>query len=110
LNFATITLCVASQRVFIVAVVYFVINSVRKLLDTASYVHPHVLPAPNYLNIKVDSSSFVCGNVRKSDIVCMAALKIEAENLPMRVIIIGVTSSASTQTQHKMAQVSGYSD
>jgi hypothetical protein len=33
-SFAAITLCVASQRVFIVAVVYFVIDSVRKLLDT----------------------------------------------------------------------------
>jgi hypothetical protein len=31
-SFATITLCVASQRVFIF--VYFVIDSVRKLLDT----------------------------------------------------------------------------
>jgi hypothetical protein len=36
-SFAAITLCVASQRVFI-AVVYFVIDSVRKLLDTPSYV------------------------------------------------------------------------
>jgi len=35
--FAAITLCVASQRVFIV-VVYFVIDSVRKLLDTSSLV------------------------------------------------------------------------
>jgi hypothetical protein len=35
-NFAAITLCVASQRVFIV-VAYFVIDSVRKLLDTLSY-------------------------------------------------------------------------
>jgi hypothetical protein len=35
-NFVTITLCVASQRVFIF-VVYFVIDSVRKLLDTPSY-------------------------------------------------------------------------
>jgi hypothetical protein len=34
---AAITLCVASQRVFII-VVYFVIESVRKLLDTSSYV------------------------------------------------------------------------
>jgi hypothetical protein len=34
-SFVAITLCVASQRVFIV--VDFVINSVRKLLDTASY-------------------------------------------------------------------------
>jgi hypothetical protein len=36
--FADITLCVASQRVFIVVVVvYFVLDSVRKLLDTQSY-------------------------------------------------------------------------
>jgi hypothetical protein len=35
-SFAAITLCVASHRVFIV-VVYFVIDSVRKLLDTSSY-------------------------------------------------------------------------
>jgi hypothetical protein len=37
MNFAAITLCVASQRVFVV-VVYFVIDSVRKLLDTPSYI------------------------------------------------------------------------
>jgi hypothetical protein len=35
-SFAAITLCVASQRVFIV--VYFLIDSVRKLLDTPSYI------------------------------------------------------------------------
>jgi hypothetical protein len=34
---AAITLCVASERVFIV-VVYCVIDSVRKLLDTRRYV------------------------------------------------------------------------
>jgi hypothetical protein len=33
-SFAAITLCVASQAVFIVVVVHFVIDSVRKLLDT----------------------------------------------------------------------------
>jgi hypothetical protein len=32
-SFAAITLCVASQRVFIV-VAHFIIDSVRKLLDT----------------------------------------------------------------------------
>jgi hypothetical protein len=37
-SFVAITLCVASQRVFI-NVVYFVIDSVRKLLDTPSYIH-----------------------------------------------------------------------
>jgi hypothetical protein len=36
-SFATITLCVASQRIFIIIVVYFVIDSVWKLLDTSSY-------------------------------------------------------------------------
>jgi hypothetical protein len=37
-SFAAITLCVASQRVFNVVSVYFVIDSVPKLLDTPSYV------------------------------------------------------------------------
>jgi hypothetical protein len=37
-SFAAITLCVASQRVFIVVIVYFVTTQVRKLLDTPSYV------------------------------------------------------------------------
>jgi hypothetical protein len=37
-NFAVIALCVASQRVFIVVRVYFVIDTVRKLWDTRSYV------------------------------------------------------------------------
>jgi hypothetical protein len=32
-SFAAITLCVASQTVFIIVIVYFVIDSVRKLLD-----------------------------------------------------------------------------
>jgi hypothetical protein len=38
-SFATMTLCVASQRVFII-VAHFVIDSVRKLLVTPSYVNP----------------------------------------------------------------------
>jgi hypothetical protein len=38
MSFAAITLCVASQRMFIVVIVYFVIGSVRKLLDTQSYI------------------------------------------------------------------------
>jgi len=38
MSFAAITLCVASQRVFIVISVYSVIDSVRKLLDTLSYI------------------------------------------------------------------------
>jgi len=42
-SFAAITLCVASQRVFIV--VHFVIDSVRKLLDTPWYNELHNLYA-----------------------------------------------------------------
>jgi hypothetical protein len=39
-GFAAITLCLASQRVFVVVVVvYFVIDSVRQLLDTPSYMN-----------------------------------------------------------------------
>jgi len=36
-TFAAITLCIASQRVSIVVSVYFIIDSVRKRLDTPSY-------------------------------------------------------------------------
>jgi hypothetical protein len=36
-SFVAITLCVASQRVFVVVSVYFVIDTVRKLLDRHSY-------------------------------------------------------------------------
>jgi hypothetical protein len=38
-SLAAITLCVASQRVFIFAVVYFVMDSVRKLLDALRMLH-----------------------------------------------------------------------
>jgi hypothetical protein len=38
MSFAATTLCVASQRVFHFVVVYFVIDSVRKLLETPSYI------------------------------------------------------------------------
>jgi hypothetical protein len=36
-SFAAITICVASQRMFIVVTVYFVVDSVRRLLDTPIY-------------------------------------------------------------------------
>jgi hypothetical protein len=44
-RFDAITLCVTSQRVFIVVSVYFVIDSVRKLLDTPAYVVMLLRPA-----------------------------------------------------------------
>jgi hypothetical protein len=40
-SFATITLCVASQRVFIIVSIYIFIDSVRKLLVTPSYSVHH---------------------------------------------------------------------
>jgi len=36
-SLAAITFCVTSQQVFVVVLVYFAIDSVRKLLDTSSY-------------------------------------------------------------------------
>jgi hypothetical protein len=36
--FAAITLCVASQRVSIAVSLHFFVDSVRKLLDTPSYI------------------------------------------------------------------------
>jgi hypothetical protein len=39
MSFAAITICVGSQRVIIVVVVvYFVIDSIRKFLDTTSSI------------------------------------------------------------------------
>jgi hypothetical protein len=47
---ATITFCVASQRVFVV--VYFFNDSVRKLLDTPSYINNNMAGVRNlYLTI-----------------------------------------------------------
>jgi hypothetical protein len=37
-SFATINLCVASQQLFIVVSIYFIIDSAQKLLDTTSYI------------------------------------------------------------------------
>jgi hypothetical protein len=46
---AAINLCVASRRVFTVISVYFVIDSIRKLLDTPSYVPVCTLTAMTVL-------------------------------------------------------------
>jgi hypothetical protein len=47
-SFAAVTLCVAFQRGFIVVSVYFLIDSVRKLLDTPSYNLKHVKEASHH--------------------------------------------------------------
>jgi hypothetical protein len=55
-NFSAISLCVASQHDF---VVYFVIDSVRKLLDILSYVHIYVHKSDSCLpSIRITSTYF----------------------------------------------------
>jgi hypothetical protein len=55
-RFATITLYVTAQRVFTVVSVYFVIGSVRKLLDTPSYAAlVRDTAAVSYLQVKYKS-------------------------------------------------------
>jgi len=54
-SFAAITLCVASQRVFIIVAVYFVIDSVRKLLDTHTYI-----PVSLYTTHRTQCEQFHC--------------------------------------------------
>jgi hypothetical protein len=53
MSFAAITLCVASQQVFVFVVVYFVIDSVRKLLDTPSYILHFPCSRFRIINIKL---------------------------------------------------------
>jgi hypothetical protein len=53
-SFAAITLCVASQRVFVV-VVSFVIDSVRKLLDIPLHL-PHLLEHRILSSVQFSSS------------------------------------------------------
>jgi hypothetical protein len=57
-SFVAVTLCVASQRVFIVLSLYFVIDSVRKHLDTALYI-----PSSFYKCLSWSSRSKVKGKL-----------------------------------------------
>jgi hypothetical protein len=55
-SFAAITLCVASKRVFIIIIIIivaFIMDSVRKLLDTPSYTHYLYGGSPKDIIIKV---------------------------------------------------------
>jgi hypothetical protein len=71
MSFAAITLCVASQRVFIVVVVYFVTDSVWKLLATPSYAMRKVqknqegleLNETHLLLVYVDNFNMLGGNI-----------------------------------------------
>jgi hypothetical protein len=58
-GFAAITPCVASRPVFIVVFVYFVIDSVRKLLDTPSQISTSIYtPFHDFLTDIPHSSYF----------------------------------------------------
>jgi hypothetical protein len=58
-SFAAITLCVASQRVFIF-VLYFVIDSVRKLLDIPLYSIIIFSSTPKSFPFRFTDQNFVC--------------------------------------------------
>jgi hypothetical protein len=73
-SFATITLCIASQRVFTVVSIYFVIGSVRKLLDTPSYVISHCV-SMTLLFVPTITSEPVDGYVMK---FCMNIMTLDA--------------------------------
>jgi hypothetical protein len=58
-SFAAKVLCVASQRLFIAVSVYFVIDSVRKLLVKPSYVGylTHTVSTSDYYTSKTDDDN-----------------------------------------------------
>jgi hypothetical protein len=67
-SFATVTLFVASQRVFIVVSVYFVIDSVRKLLDTPSYFYELLGISEHASELKYLSTTVINENNRQDKI------------------------------------------
>jgi hypothetical protein len=58
MSFAAITLYVASHPVFIVVSVYFVIDSVRKLLDTHSYLVRNTVKAKKKVKLSLCLSKY----------------------------------------------------
>jgi hypothetical protein len=72
-SFDAITLCVASQRVFIVVSVYFVIDSVRKRLDTLSYALFLLTAVLNNSSVPF-ITVFPCGKLLLGDLNKLVAL------------------------------------
>jgi hypothetical protein len=64
-NFAAITLYVASQRVFTVVSVYFVINLIRKLLDTPSYYNQPIRVFEDPYGCKLAHVENACSMTRR---------------------------------------------
>jgi hypothetical protein len=67
-SFAAIILRIASQRVFDVVSVYFVIDSVRKLMDTPSYVLDRRLGWPMSISGR-DGEDHIRGSARNQSSV-----------------------------------------
>jgi hypothetical protein len=59
-SFAAIILCVASQRVFIIVLACFVIDSIRKLLDTPAYRGVITNDVSDYVNLLVRIAHIIC--------------------------------------------------
>jgi hypothetical protein len=100
-NFAAITLCVASEQVFIVVNVCDVINSVRKLLDTPSYMcvcaHTHTRSESfsNYFVRLWRVFSYSPGRIQTARIFWIIIWMKYSDNLkklpiPMATCILGV--------------------
>jgi len=98
-SFASIILCVASQRVFVVDVVYFVIDSVRKLLDTPSYLKLNFYNEVTYMNtvtviVSIHESRYLY--IRLNRATCQHAWQVKYHTISGTNDIHGsVTSSRS---------------
>jgi hypothetical protein len=78
-SFAATTLCVASQRVFIVVGVYFVIDSVRKLLDTPSCI----------------CSAFISVGIHRAELaLCMPYIQIHGSEMHYSYSVTGTADHA----------------
>jgi len=64
-SFVAITLCVDSQRVFIVVSVYFIIETVRKLFDTPSYIRLLSFTTPNSMCLTSTSAVHHMENISR---------------------------------------------
>jgi hypothetical protein len=89
-SIAAITLCVASQLVFIVVNTHFVTDSVRKFLDTSSYIliyptavqfhrYPNVSPQQTYIKRDVLSNKLCLHSDTVSEIVTYSLNCLQSE-------------------------------
>jgi len=89
-SFAAITFCDASQREFIVVVlIYFVMDSVRKLMDKPLYIHtssgirPHntrAQPVQDYTSTPLGSAYVYVLFFPKNKMLCFTTTKYNWQN------------------------------